>query len=269
MYQGSRQAETFRGCWDHSSVPAVDGQLPVWGLGLAGVLKQFQDRRGTGFTGTYYHAKGYMDFSSPDHHDILPASCSGLCLASIITLCFTVLMYLQPTSPSEPIARKPARRHKPSSSQQEDSDCTDGDDGASSSGGETSSRSTNSSAGHQQNHPSDARSAGSAQQLTANNICGFMFPYGGLQHLGEPGQASARLINTAVTAAKFLNNSFTGSKGKSCLLANVHANTKQLCQPGQVCVTEVLYATMLQVKRRLLLDLSNPTTAVTAQACTP
>jgi len=93
LYQGSRQAETFRSCWDHSSVPAVDGQLPVWGLGLAGVLKQFQDRRGTGFTGTYYHAKGYMDFSSPDHHDILPASCSGLCLASIITLCFTVLMY--------------------------------------------------------------------------------------------------------------------------------------------------------------------------------
>jgi hypothetical protein len=38
---------------------------------------------------------GY-NYGSPDYVDILPPSCSGLCLAAVINLCFEVLAYLQP-----------------------------------------------------------------------------------------------------------------------------------------------------------------------------
>jgi hypothetical protein len=45
---------------------------------------------------------GY-DYGSPDYVDILPPSCSGLCLAAVINLCFVVLAYLQPQSPARPV----------------------------------------------------------------------------------------------------------------------------------------------------------------------
>jgi hypothetical protein len=30
LYLGSRQAETARGTWDHSSMPGLEGEPPVW-----------------------------------------------------------------------------------------------------------------------------------------------------------------------------------------------------------------------------------------------
>jgi hypothetical protein len=45
---------------------------------------------------------GY-DHGSLDHVDILPPSCSGVCLAAVINLCFVVLAYLQPQSPARPV----------------------------------------------------------------------------------------------------------------------------------------------------------------------
>eukprot|EP00883_Tetradesmus_obliquus_P009030 jgi/Sobl393_1/19797/SZX59710.1 len=57
-----------------------------------------------------------MDFGTPEYHDILPAACSGLCLASITALAFAVLMYLQPVSPSEPIIKQQRGAGSPSSS---------------------------------------------------------------------------------------------------------------------------------------------------------
>ena len=93
LYMGSRQAETARGTWDHSSVPGLSAEPPVWALGLSGLLKQFQATLGTGFAAVYYHCKGYMDFGTPEYHDILPAAlqrpvpgqhhCPGLCCAHV------------------------------------------------------------------------------------------------------------------------------------------------------------------------------------------
>ena len=142
LYMGSRQAETARGTWDHSSVPGLSAEPPVWVLGLSGLLTQFQATLGTGFAAVYYHCKGYMDFGTPEYHDILPAACSGLCLASITALAFAVLTYLQPVSPAEPIIKQQRGAGSPSSSS-----CAGA---ASSSGGESSSRrrsSSNSSSG--------------------------------------------------------------------------------------------------------------------------
>uniref|UniRef100_A0A383WP04 Uncharacterized protein n=1 Tax=Tetradesmus obliquus TaxID=3088 RepID=A0A383WP04_TETOB len=45
---------------------------------------------------------GY-DYGCPDYVDILPPSCSGLCLAAVINLCFVVLTYLQPQSPARAV----------------------------------------------------------------------------------------------------------------------------------------------------------------------
>jgi hypothetical protein len=49
LYTGGRPAECFRMRWDDSSVPGADASPPVWVLGLAGILKLFQDMPGTGF----------------------------------------------------------------------------------------------------------------------------------------------------------------------------------------------------------------------------
>jgi hypothetical protein len=49
-----------------------------------------------------YHCKHGYDYGSPDPVDILPASCSGLCLAAITNMAFVVLTYLSPTSPDIP-----------------------------------------------------------------------------------------------------------------------------------------------------------------------
>jgi hypothetical protein len=49
-----------------------------------------------------YHCKNGYDYGSPDPVDILPSSCSGLCLAAIINMAFVVLTYLSPSSPDTP-----------------------------------------------------------------------------------------------------------------------------------------------------------------------
>lgn len=78
----------------------------MWSLGLTGLLPQFQDSLGSGFSAVYHHAKGCMDFGTPEFQDVLLAACSGLCLASITALAFAVLTHLQPVSPAEVIVRQ-------------------------------------------------------------------------------------------------------------------------------------------------------------------
>jgi hypothetical protein len=47
---------------------------------------------------------------------------------------------------------------------------------------------------------------------------GFTLPYGGLQHAASFDQVTPSMVNAALAGAKFLNNSFEKSKGKSCCL---------------------------------------------------
>jgi hypothetical protein len=53
-----------------------------------------------------YHCKHGYDYGSPDPVDILPSSCSGLCLAAIINMAFVVLTYLSPISPDTPTIKQ-------------------------------------------------------------------------------------------------------------------------------------------------------------------
>jgi hypothetical protein len=55
-----------------------------------------------------YHCKHGYDYGSPDPVDILPSSCSGLCLGAILNLAFVVLTYLSSSS-----ARGSLRRSRP------------------------------------------------------------------------------------------------------------------------------------------------------------
>jgi hypothetical protein len=53
-----------------------------------------------------YHCKHGYDYGSPDPVDILPSSCSGLCLAAITNLAFVVLSYLSPMPPDTPAIKQ-------------------------------------------------------------------------------------------------------------------------------------------------------------------
>jgi hypothetical protein len=53
-----------------------------------------------------YHCKHGYDYGSPDPLDILPSSCSGLCLAAISNLAFVVLSFLSPMSPDTPAIKQ-------------------------------------------------------------------------------------------------------------------------------------------------------------------
>jgi hypothetical protein len=53
-----------------------------------------------------YPIKHGYEYGTPDPVDILPASCSGLCLAAITTLAFVVLSFLTPSPPDTPIVKK-------------------------------------------------------------------------------------------------------------------------------------------------------------------
>jgi hypothetical protein len=64
LYTGGRPAECFRMRWDDSSVPGADAGPPVWVLGLAGVLKMFQDMPGTGFCLVSSMGSGYSLWQS-------------------------------------------------------------------------------------------------------------------------------------------------------------------------------------------------------------
>lgn len=50
-----------------------------------------------------YHAKHLQAYGNFDPVDILPATCTGLCLAACLVMAFTVLQWLQPTPPDRPI----------------------------------------------------------------------------------------------------------------------------------------------------------------------
>lgn len=58
IYTGSRPTECFRMRWQDSCVPGLDGEPPVWALGLAGLLKVLQDMPGAGFCMVCYHLSG-------------------------------------------------------------------------------------------------------------------------------------------------------------------------------------------------------------------
>jgi hypothetical protein len=53
-----------------------------------------------------YHCKHGYDYGSPDPVDILPSSCSGLCLAAISNLAFVVLSFLSPMSLDTPAIKQ-------------------------------------------------------------------------------------------------------------------------------------------------------------------
>ena len=76
-----------------------------------------------------YHAKFQQSYSANEPVDILPANCSGLCMAACLSLAFVVLQWLQATPPDKPIVVK-----------------------------------------------------GTVNRIR-NNSCGWVIPYGGLQHL--------------------------------------------------------------------------------------
>jgi hypothetical protein len=50
LYSGGRKAELFRWQWRHTSVILPSGsRVPVWVLGMSGILPLFQKAPGTGF----------------------------------------------------------------------------------------------------------------------------------------------------------------------------------------------------------------------------
>ena len=181
----------------------------MWVLGLSGLLAHFQATLGTGFSAVYYHCKGYMDFGMPEYHDILPASCSGLCLASITALAFVVLTYLQPVSPAEPIVKQQRGAGSASSSAASSS----GSEGSSSSssGGENSSNNSR-RRGRSSSSSSSIGEASTGTQRTPNNAMGFTLAYGGLQHVASFDEVTPSMVNAALAGAKFLNNSFEQSQ---------------------------------------------------------
>jgi len=56
---GGRQAECFRWRWSDTGAEGLSANFipPVWVLGLAGVLEEFQQAQGTGFYMTNWHCK--------------------------------------------------------------------------------------------------------------------------------------------------------------------------------------------------------------------
>jgi hypothetical protein len=53
-----------------------------------------------------YHAKYQQSYGASEPVDILPANCSGLCMAACLSLAFVVLHWLQATPPDKPIVKK-------------------------------------------------------------------------------------------------------------------------------------------------------------------
>ena len=105
------------------------------------------------------------DYGAPDYMPMLPGCHAGICLGSIINFAFIVLQFLQPSSPAKPITKVVKGQQEP--------------------------------------------------QQTLNNVRGFVFgAYGQLKHLaamGDPAASQitdhemARVVNTAISSASFLN----------------------------------------------------------------
>ena len=53
-----------------------------------------------------YHAKYQQSYGASEPVDILPANCSGLCMAACLSLALVVLQWLQATPPDKPIVVK-------------------------------------------------------------------------------------------------------------------------------------------------------------------
>ena len=183
-------------CHNKCSVPRAPGCTRSAGHGAALVSGLAPGRNlSLGFRAVYYHATRYMDFGTPEYHDVLPAACCGLCLASTIAMAFAVLTFLQPVSPAEPIVKQ-QRAGSASGSI----------------GGEVSSSSSSSSS--RWGRSSDGGSSTGGQH-TPNNSLGFILPYGGLQHVASWEEVTPSMVNSALAGAKFLGNSFEQSKGES------------------------------------------------------
>ena len=198
IYRGGRPAELFRMRWFDASVllPGQEVQLPLFVLGLSGLLPMLQEAAGTGWWFSGYHCKvrmmlaGYgsasftqfmadtqplflqhgFGYGVPDCIDFLPASMSGLDLGACFQLAFVALAFLQPQSPAKPISRK--------------------------------------------------RAAPGQQQQTFNNAGGFVFgQYGGLKHLEADddeqlqAEAMAKLVNAAISCASFFGKGWGAFKG--------------------------------------------------------
>ena len=103
LWNGGRSAELVRWRWSDTSITVGEDTVPVWTMGLGGVLSQLQEAKGTGFDVSSYHAKHKQAYCLPDPVPFLPAACSGLCLGACLNLCYVILTWLQPVCPSNPI----------------------------------------------------------------------------------------------------------------------------------------------------------------------
>jgi hypothetical protein len=142
-----------------------------------------------------YHCKHGYDYGGPDPVDILPSSCSGLCLAAISNLAFVVLTYLSPTSPDTPAIKQ--------------------------------------------------RKGQTQSELTLNNPCGYVYPYGGLQYVPAPsdepqqpaaqsgrvGDGLADTVSDAVSGAGFLKACWGKLKARFGVVGEATACSEGLCWP--------------------------------------
>jgi len=121
--------------------------------------------------------------AAAEHLDLLFESChAGICLGSIINFALVVLQYLQPSSPAKPITQVVKGQQEP--------------------------------------------------QQTLNNVRGFVFgAYGQLKHLAAVGDPAARqvtdhdmarVVNTAISSASFLNKCWLQVKSAGGFVLFVH-----------------------------------------------
>jgi len=92
MTTSRRQAEAFRWRWSLTGIEGVSEECipPVWGVGMAGLLRCFQEARGTGFLHGELGLQGELQDSRshqvacciPSHRHALTGACCCLWLAA-------------------------------------------------------------------------------------------------------------------------------------------------------------------------------------------